>query len=477
MGNAFRVGLVTVLFAGLLLAAYAVLGRSFFAEKTYPIHADFADAAGVASGAQVLYAGVKIGQVSEVKLLNGKARVTMAIREGVQLPSNAQASLPMSLIGIGDRQIEISAPKPSGQLSANAVLPGSLKSPLDAFAPGSGKTLEEVNKTLIAMRRLMEDQSLKQGLVDVMKQGQQTAAQFGGLAARLDTLIAQNQGVLASTLRQANKAMANGAALAGDMRSVSRELARFVASGKLQNGADALLTKLNTTLDMGNGLLADLRAAANNPQTKEQLEQMLKNARSMTDSGVKIGQNVEILTQKGTVLADEVVTISKKASIFADEATELVRALKKKVEDLPGSIPGLGGGAGIGKVETTTDLYREMNPNHWRIDLGAKIGMKDRNLHLGLYDAFESNKINAQMGIPLNKKTEARLGMYAGKVGIGVDYSFAPGLRLRSDLFDLNKPQLNVKANFPIRPGVNGWIGVERLFGRNSPTIGLGIRK
>ncbi|MBL8048360.1 MAG: MCE family protein [Chthonomonas sp.] len=477
MGNAFRVGLFACVFVGMLVGAYAILGRSMFAAKTYPVYAEFADAAGVTSGAQVLYAGVKVGQVESVGLLNGKARLKFAMEEGPQIPGNVEAFLPMSLIGIGDRQIELIAKHPAGTLTRDQVLMGSLRSPLDAFAPDSGKTLEEVNKTLASMRGLMEDKSLKHGLVQVLDQGQQTAKAFGQLASRMDGLIAQNQGLLAATMKNANRAVSNGAEIAGDLRKVSKELASYAQSGKLQGGIDGLLTKMNTTLETGNAMLSDMRALINTPANKEQLNAMIANAKLMTDSGVQIAKNAEVITAKGSTLADEFITISKKASVFADEANDLLRTIKKKVESLPNSIGGIGGGMALSGIETRADLFREFNPNHWRVEVNAKVPMGKRNLHLGLYDALESNKLTAQMGVPLGKSAEARVGMFAGKAGVGVDYNFASGLRLRSDLFDLNKPRLDLKANFGLSKDLTGWVGFERVFQRNSPTIGIGIRK
>lgn len=477
MGNAFRVGLFVCVFAGLLLGAYAILGRSMFAPKTYPVYAEFADAAGVTSGAQVLFAGVKVGHVDEVGLLNGKARVKLMMQDGFSIPGNVEAFLPMSLIGIGDRQIELIAAAPAGTLTPNQVLKGSLKSPLEAFAPDSGKTLEEVNKTLASMRGLMEDQDLKRGLVQVLEQGQETAKSFGQLANRMDGLIAQNQGMLAATMKNANRAVANGADIAADLRRASKQLAAYAESGKMQGSIDGLLGKMSTTLDNGNGMIADMRNLLNNPANKEQLNAMIANAKLMSDSGVQIAKNAEVITAKGSTLADEFITISKKASVFADEANDLLKTIKKKVENLPNSIGGMGAGLALGAIETNADLFRETRPNRWRMEVGAKIPLKNRNIHIGLYDALESNKLTAQLGVPLGKNAEARAGMFAGKAGIGVDYKFASGLRLKSDLFDLNKPRFDLKANFGISKDISGWVGVERLFGRNSPTIGIGIRK
>jgi len=68
MQSATRVGFLVVVFVGLLVGAYAVLQRSFFAPKTKTYYAEFADAGGVTTGARVLMAGVEIGTVAGVEL-------------------------------------------------------------------------------------------------------------------------------------------------------------------------------------------------------------------------------------------------------------------------------------------------------------------------------------------------------------------------------------------------------------------------
>lgn len=485
MASAPKVGLLVVGFSGLLFGAYTFLGKSMFAPKTQTFYAEFADAAGLTAGSQVLLAGVKIGQVSSVKLANNsKAVVELAIQDGVGLPKSSSALLPTSLIGIGDRQIEIVATTPdSGTLEVGATIPGRLKTPLEGMAPESGKTLEEVNLTLAAMRKLMEDRELKDSLTGLMKESKNTAAQFGSLATRMDNLIAQNQAALGGMMNNANTTMSsvakmakNGEKIVVDIQSVSREFAAYAKSGKMQNGVDGIMGKMNEALENGNALLADMKAMLANPQTQENLKMIVANTKSMSDSGVGIAKNAEIMTEKGIILGDKAIEIATKASKFADQASELMDIVKEKLKNLPTSL-GSVGAAGLGTIESRADLFRESDPNRWRSEVNFKLPMKERNLHFGIYDAFETNKLTAQLGFPLGKDSEFRAGMFAGKVGVGVDSKLASKLRLRSDLFDLNKPRFDLKANYDLGKGLTGWVGFERVFERNSPTIGIGIKR
>lgn len=57
------------------------------------LSASFEDASGLVKGDQVKIAGVVVGRVDEIKVVNGRARVTMSIRESVQIPADTQAAI------------------------------------------------------------------------------------------------------------------------------------------------------------------------------------------------------------------------------------------------------------------------------------------------------------------------------------------------------------------------------------------------
>ena len=128
------------------------------------------------------------------------------------------------------------------------------------------------------------------------------------------------------------------------------------------------------------------------------------------------------------------------------------------------------------QIESSIDLLRQTEPNRFRTDVGVKVDLKDFDIHVGLWDAFESNRINAQIAKPFSLNGEYRYGIYASKPGVGVDYRVASGLYLRGDLFDINNPRFDLRARYEFGNGFYGWLGVDSVFKKNAPTIGVGIR-
>ena len=459
----------------MLVGAYAFLQKSVFAPKAQTYYAVFPDAQGITSGAKVLLAGVDVGKVEAVGLENGtQAKLTLALNQGVQLPQGTEAVIPTALIGIGDRQIELIPPKKvEGQLPEGATLKGSLRSALQAFAPDSESTIKalettlaKANQTLDAATQLMSDQTLKKNMNQLMAQGALTAEQFGRLAKRLDSTLAANQATIAGMLR-------NGQSVSKDLAKVSRTFASYVEKGTLQGNVDKLFTKMNQALDNGNEIIAQFKIMASDPTMQANLKEIIANTKIMTSKGTEIAENAKLLTGKGIEFGDEATQLMKKANLMADDARELLQTLKKKL--------GMGGdGASlvpaIGKIEASADIFRERSPNRWRTELNAKIPVGKHNVHLGLWDAFESNKITAQLGQKLGKNGELRYGVYASKPGVGVELPLTSSLRLRGDVFGVNKPRLDLRARLDLNKNVHGWIGLERIFEKNSPSVGIGIR-
>ena len=78
--NSVRVGLFFALGVALLYIVYTTLGdKALRAESGYEIIATFNDIKTLTPGAEVRMAGVKIGNVGETLLMNGRGQATLKI--------------------------------------------------------------------------------------------------------------------------------------------------------------------------------------------------------------------------------------------------------------------------------------------------------------------------------------------------------------------------------------------------------------
>ncbi|MBN9500272.1 MAG: hypothetical protein BGO01_03780 [Armatimonadetes bacterium 55-13] len=471
MQGAAKVGALVVVFVILLYGAFMILGNDLLGPKKVTYYAEFTDAGGVTAGSQVQMAGVKIGKVSEVSLIGPTtARLKLEVPQDVKIPAGSTATIPTALIGLGDKAVMIVPPaQPTGYLMAGETLKGVKTGALDGILPNPEATVTELNKTLAATRKLLEDQQLKGKLVSLLDSSNKTAENFGKLAGRLDLMLAQSNPKIQTALSAATETMV-------EVRKGTAMLTEILKSGKFQNEALALLEKLNQSAEGANKIISDVQALTGDPEMKASLKKTADNVATMSDSGVKMAKSGEKIAKDGETISANAITMSDKAIEIETKASALLDEVQKAVDNIKGFFEKGGAKVNVPKVETTIDLTRNSYDNDFQTDINAKVNFNSWNLNVGLWDAFESNKINAQISKSFSSKGEYRYGIYASKPGLGVDYRVAPGLYLRGDLFDLNSPRFDLRARYEFGKGFYGWIGVDKVFDRNAPMIGFGIR-
>jgi phospholipid/cholesterol/gamma-HCH transport system substrate-binding protein len=475
MQGAAKVGVLVVVFVGLLVGAYSLLGRSLFAPEPNLYYATFRDAGGISPGAKVLMAGVQIGKVQSVSLRGpSEAVLTLGIDKNVRIPQGSSASMPTALIGLGDSPVQI---VPPAEPTAIALAPGSTlngvrEGPLAGILPKSDETMSEINKTLVSLRKLLEDADLKNSITGVAKAGEDTIKKFGALADQAQAMIAQNRGALTAILNHATLAVR-------DIRQSTLLVRKMIDDPRYKDNALAIMESLKATADKANELAGSLDTLVNDPKLRNSLTNIVQNAETISDSGTKIAgdaeqiaKNTSEITKNGVTISEEVVTLSRKANEIADEAKDVLQKIKGFFDRTPGA-------GGVKIAEVGMDLLRDTRPNYWRTDFNVALGVpgSGTSYHFGLFDAFESNRITAQIGRNIGGANELRYGVYASKPGVGVDYALGPKAQLRGDLFDINNPRFDLRLRYDFGNGVMGWLGMDRLFSRNSPIIGIGVRR
>src|SRR5689334_23482741 len=69
------------------------IGPIQFLEDSYKLTATFDDVTGLLINDNVKVAGVKVGKVTSVKLVDGKAVVSFRVKDSVKLPTDSEATI------------------------------------------------------------------------------------------------------------------------------------------------------------------------------------------------------------------------------------------------------------------------------------------------------------------------------------------------------------------------------------------------
>lgn len=94
---------------GLLAVAYLTInlgGLELFGGDYYKVHASFTSISGLKSGARVEIAGVQVGKVARISLVDDQAKVVLALKPEVKIGSDVFASIKTQGI-IGDKYVQL----------------------------------------------------------------------------------------------------------------------------------------------------------------------------------------------------------------------------------------------------------------------------------------------------------------------------------------------------------------------------------
>jgi phospholipid/cholesterol/gamma-HCH transport system substrate-binding protein len=469
MQGASKVGLLVVVFAVLLAASYAILGRSVFAPKTTAYYADFDDAAGVTEGAYVLMAGVKIGTVTDVKLISpSRARLSMDIVADARIPVGSHAEITSSLLGVGENPVSIVPPaQPTGAyVQPGGSIQGAKVGAFQSFLPNGNDTMAKVDEALTNINKLMvemRENKLVAGIKNLMDTSDKTVARFGELASSTNTLIAQNRASIGGALNDARGAIA-------DMRKAIALATKLVGDDKLKGKVTAMLDSISKTSDKAQQLIQSLNDFVNDPKLREPLRNTASNVAGITDTGTRIAVNTEQISKNGVVVSQKAIELADKANEIADEAKETLKKLQEFFKKVPS-------GSEFSNIQSRMDLSEAGDLHRSRADIDVLVPYKDYNIHLGVFDAFETNKLDAQLAQKFGGTNDYRYGVYAGKPGVGVDYRLVQNMYLVGDLYDLNNTRLDLRARYDFGKNFVGWLGLDDVFERNAPIIGIGFQK
>jgi len=167
------------------------------------VSATFPDAAGVAPNFGVVLDGVVVGSVASVQLTREGARVEIALRRGVVVPSNVSASVGLAN-DLGEQQIELVC---RGRPSKTPLRPGARIPVESGGVPvqigrviGTASRLlasigaRQLNALLAALGRGLSGQA--QNLQEIMRASQQFSVEFLAYQRQFEALLANSTPVL-----------------------------------------------------------------------------------------------------------------------------------------------------------------------------------------------------------------------------------------------------------------------------------------
>jgi phospholipid/cholesterol/gamma-HCH transport system substrate-binding protein len=100
VSQAAKIGVFVVVTAGAAYLVFKTIGTQVGTGKSYVVHAFIKDATGIAKHSRVAIAGIPVGQIDDIRLENGQARVDIRVNGDVKLHESARLGVKSaSLLG------------------------------------------------------------------------------------------------------------------------------------------------------------------------------------------------------------------------------------------------------------------------------------------------------------------------------------------------------------------------------------------
>lgn len=178
---------------------------------TYPLRVRFQFANGVEEGAPVRLAGVKAGEVREVRVYRDEATQRTHAELGVRLVKEAKVEedsvVYINTLGIvGEKYVEIVPGSPGSRLlGPNEVLLGKDSIPSEKLVESGYKAIEQLGEAVRAVNAVMGDEVTQDALKETFSNSKEATAQLTAFLAQANEVMGKvrnGEGTIGKLLTQ-----------------------------------------------------------------------------------------------------------------------------------------------------------------------------------------------------------------------------------------------------------------------------------
>lgn len=440
LSSAVKVGILVFLAFVALVAVVLFLRGYTFNLNSYQVAVTFDNALGITRGAEVRMAGVAIGQVGGVGLdRDQRARLVLDINRRYCVPTGSRFIIQTGVV-IAQQYIEVEPNRESDEcIGDGAEIEGEMPVRVEDLLPQAQAVLSNLADMSDDLRRLLGDEQFQQNV-------REAAANIARTTARLDETVALIQGTVLRSQDDVDAIVANLRLASVNVRVMTEDLLGLAGEPGLQE---------------------DIRNIAGSARrSAETVERAAASVERSAASIERTATSVEGLVTDPAFQEDirQAVSEARQAAQSAREAIEGVRGI-------------FGGGVRGPRLQTrglNLDMLFIPGDDRFRAELSTSIPLpRNRFLELGLYDLGDGNKLILQAGQPLGPRSDLRYGLYAGRLGLGLDHSFSSRTFGRLDLFNTEDITLNARAGYRLGGSWGVLAGIDDLFGDNKATLGV----
>ena len=445
-----------------VLAALIILGymsfrigeHGFGLKKGYPVNVVFDNATGLAKDASVQIAGVEVGRVEKISLINGKALVTMRMLPSVKLEKDVKARIKSYGI-LGDKYVDI-VPGTEGEAYIAAggdITRTEQQADIDKLLSELGYIAADVLEVTSSLKKVVGSVEGEANLKAIIENTR-------SITENLNRVVTQNDEKL-------NLMITNLGEASAEMRK-----------------AFAALNSVVEKIDSGEGTIGQL---VENKDVFDNLNQTLASIRDITN---KINEGEGTI---GRLINDEDTVDNLNAGLKSiDKSMEGIERYVSKTEQFKTFLSYRGeylfdSGDGKGYFDLTIRPNEDKfyivglvaDPRGRQTVIDTTVGGTTTRT-----EKWERDELlfTAQIGKRF-KNIALRGGIFESTGGVGVDYfTFNDNLQLTFEAFDFNSDEnahLKAYAEYRLLKHIYlsaGWDDFISNEGNESPFVGFSIK-
>jgi phospholipid/cholesterol/gamma-HCH transport system substrate-binding protein len=425
---AVKVGIIV--FVALLVFGATAVFLTGYHGRGYPVTVIFDDVMGLTEGSSVTMAGVRIGRVEDIRLTKRqRAAVLLRIGREYRIPKGSEFVLRVGLL-VGEKSVDIIPNRNAKSfLRPWATVAGRVPPRVEDILPDARRLVANLTEVSASLRDSLRGMDIKGPLA-------RSLANVEHATASLDQTMAGLRNVVTAQSDELSGIVNNILVASKNIRELTAELERVAKEGQLGEHVRSTL-------------LSAERAVASLERTSASLEKLLTSPDLQTDIREAISEARQAASEARTTMA---------------KLGKVLEGPKVKV--------------GMPTSELSLETLYGPDNGRFRTNVSAELSRDtDSFLKVGIYDLGGTNKLIFQAGQPLDSHTDIRYGIYASKLGIGLDREFSRRFYTIGNLYDPVEPRIDIMAGYKVNSNLDLVLGIDRLFDDNQPTLGVRVVK
>ena len=447
-----------------LIGMYWFLGGLGLGASTFPVYTIFTDARKLDKGADVRMAGVKVGFVSDIRLTStSHARVDIAVWDDACIPVDSVAHVTTGGF-IGDSYIDVLPGTKRMCLKDKQRIPSSEPMNYEKLVSDIGELVGELKVSVEGINAVLGDKNTIANIKETVKQ-------LGVATNAATKLLESAQGLVAQSSPEIRKTVMNMAEATGNAVKMTKEL-QLVVTNDAAPGTREILAQAKEAMVNLNASIVDAKeiiskfggsvgkidgTLAKIDDAAQQADEMMKNLNTATG-------DIKNLTSDKEMAKSIKDTMHNVAEASA-QANALMSSLNRRFGGLAKSDPARK--AEIPNSGFATDSLWNTTQGNYRFDSNFTIGGPEKTFfRAGAFNIGENTRANLQMGQILSQASSLRYGLYASRVGFGLDQRIGNSFLLSADGFRPNDPEYDLRGVLSLGSGIGLYGGYSNVFQR-----------